>query len=246
VLTKIMLKPGEKLLDIGCGWGALAIRAAEKFGAQVLGITLSKEQAALAEERVKAAGLQDRVEIRILDYRELPLDGQFDKITSIGMFEHVGLQHLTAYFGAICGLLKDGGLVMNHGITSTDPGSGNTPLGAAEFIDKYVFPQGELPHLSLAVRSMQEAGLETLDVETLRRHYARTLALWARNYEDKATALRGLVEEKTFRIWRIYLAGCAWAFEQNWISLHQILACKAGVAPSFNPTPWSRGYMYAG
>ena len=246
ILTKIMLRPGERLLDIGCGWGALVLRAARKFGARATGVTLSANQPALASERVAAAGLDGQVEIRLQDFRDLdPGAGRFDKITSVGMFEHVGLKHLPEYFKRICALLADGGLVLNHGITSTDPDSGATPLGAAKFIDKYVFPDGELPHISLVLRAMQCAGLEALDLECLRRHYARTLALWADNYESQSEAIRGLVDETTFRVWRIYLAGCAQAFSQNWVSLYQVLACKAGAAERLAPTPWSRAYMYA-
>ncbi|HSN78906.1 MAG TPA: cyclopropane-fatty-acyl-phospholipid synthase family protein [Rhodoferax sp.] len=246
VLRKLMLKPGERLLDIGCGWGALAIRAAQKYGARVLGVTLSKNQCELARERVAQAGLAGQVEIRLQDYRDLdPRDGQFDKITSIGMFEHVGINHLEVYFGKVDALLKDGGLVLNHGITSTDPGSGVTPLGAASFIEKYVFPNGELPHISLALKDMQSAGLEALDVECLRRHYARTLACWSDNYERQQEAIRALVSETTYRVWRIYLAGCAHAFAQDWVSVYQVLACKAGTSAALNPTPWSRAYMYA-
>ena len=246
ILTKIMLKPGERLLDIGCGWGALVMRAAQKYGARAVGVTLSKNQYELACERVARAGLSAQVEIRLQDYRDLDAgDGQFDKITSVGMFEHVGLKHLPAYFAKIHSLLKDGGLVLNHGITSTDPDSGATPLGAAKFIDKYVFPQGELPHISLALKDMQGAGLEALDVECLRRHYARTLGLWSDNYESQSEAIRAKVDETTFRVWRIYLAGCAQAFALNWVSLYQVLACKQGASEQLNPTPWSRAYMYA-
>lgn len=245
ILNKIMLQPGERLLDIGCGWGALAIRAAQKYGAHAVGVTLSKNQCTLARERVEQAGLTGQVEIRLQDYRDIhPQDGVFDKITSIGMFEHVGLNHLAAYFSKITSLLRDGGLVLNHGITSTDPGSGSTPLGAAQFITKYVFPNGELPHISLALKDMQIAGLEALDVECLRRHYARTLSLWAQNYESETDAVRGTVDETTFRVWRIYLAGCSHAFSQSWVSIYQILACKAGTHEQLNPTPWSREYMY--
>ena len=246
ILNKIMLKPGERLLDIGCGWGALVIRAAKKYGAQAVGVTLSKNQYEFARERVAQAGLTEQVEIRLLDYRDIDeRDGQFDKITSIGMFEHVGLNHLTAYFSKINSLLRDGGLLLNHGITSTDPGSGATPLGAASFIEKYVFPNGELPHISLALQTLQTAGLESLDIECMRRHYARTLAIWSDNYESQSDTIRTLVDETTYRVWRIYLAGCAHAFSQNWVSLYQVLACKAGTSELLNPTPWSRAYMYA-
>ena len=246
VLGKLMLRPGERLLDIGCGWGGVALRAAQKHGANVVGITLSKNQHALASERVARAGLAHQVEIRLQDYRDMAArDGQFDKITSIGMFEHVGLNHLEAYFVKIHALLKDGDLVLNHGITSTDPGSGSAPLGAAKFIEKYVFPNGELPHISLALKDMPSAGLEALDVECLRRHYARTLALWSENYEHQQDAIRAMVNETTYRVWRIYLAGCAHAFAQNWVSIYQALACKAGTSDQLNPTLWSRAYMYA-
>ena len=247
ILTKIMLKPGERLLDIGCGWGALPIHAAKKYGAQVVGVTLSHNQYALARERVAEAGLEGQVEIRLEDYRDIaPYAGQFDKITSVGMFEHVGLNYLPTYFAKIKSLLKDGGLVLNHGITSTDPDSGCSPLGAGRFIGKYVFPNGEVPHISFAMRAMQQAGLEALDVECLRRHYAHTLLHWSDNYEQRLAELRHLVDETTLRIWRVYLAGCAHAFSQNWVSIHQILACKSGTVASLNPTPWSRSYMYPG
>ena len=245
ILTKIMLKPGERLLDIGCGWGALVIRAAQQYGAHAVGVTLSKNQYEFAQERVAQAGVASQVEIRLQDYRDIDEgDGLFDKITSIGMFEHVGLNHLPAYFAKIRSLLRDGGLVLNHGITSTDAGSGETPLGAASFIERYVFPSGELPHVSLALKDMQSAGLEVLDVECLRRHYARTLAGWSDNFEHQSDSIRAVVDETTFRVWRIYLAGCALAFSQNWVSLYQLLACKEGTSEQLNPTPWSQAYMY--
>jgi len=241
ILNKIMLKPGDRLLDIGCGWGALAIRAAQR-GAQVVGITLSKNQHDLARERVERAGLRGQVDIRIQDYRDI--DESFDKITSVGMFEHVGLKNLRLYFGTIRKLLRDGGLAMNHGITSTDPENGATPYGASDFIEKYVFPNGELPHLSLVLKEMEAAGLEALDVESLKRHYARTLQIWAENYEARTEAIKQLVPDLTYRVWRVYLAGCAYAFAQHWVSIHQVLVCKAGADSSLNPTPWSRAYMY--
>ena len=159
------------------------------------------------------------------------------------MFEHVGLKNLEAYFARIHSLLADGGLVLNHGITSTDPDNRESPYDAGEFIQEFVFPHGELPHIGLVLTRMQAAGLEALDVESLRRHYARTLALWADNYEQHATRIRQMVDQTTYRVWRIYLAGCAHAFRENWISIHQVLACKSG-AQGLNPTPMTRHYMY--
>ncbi|MDR3479740.1 MAG: cyclopropane-fatty-acyl-phospholipid synthase [Burkholderiaceae bacterium] len=241
ILTKIKLRPGNTLLDIGCGWGALVLRAAGKYGAKCVGITLSENQAELARERVAQAGLQDRVEIRLQDYRDV--GGSFDRITSVGMFEHVGLKNLPLYFAAINKLLADDGLVMNHGITSTDADSGNTPYGSGEFIEKYVFPYGEVPHIGLALKCMQQGGLEVLDVENLRRHYAKTCGMWADNFEAHAEEVKKLAGDKRFRIWRVYLAGCQYAFQQDWISLYQVVCRKAGRDPE--GLDWSRAYMYS-
>lgn len=243
ILTKLRLAPGQRLLDIGCGWGALALRAAQRYGAQVVGITLSRNQYDLARERAAAAGLQDRVEIRLQDYRDV--DGKFDRIVSVGMLEHVGLKNLRGYFAKTHQLLADGGVCMNHGITSTDPDSAESPFGGGDFIERYVFPHGELPHIGLLLKEMTAAGLEAVDVENLRRHYALTARHWSRRFEENGARLRALAGEKRYRIWRAYLAGCAYGFEQNWISLHQVLAVKAG-GPGANPLPLTRDYMYAG
>jgi cyclopropane-fatty-acyl-phospholipid synthase len=240
ILAKIGLRPGQSLLDIGCGWGALVIRAAERFGARCVGVTLSENQARLARERVERAGLQHLVEIRLQDYRDV--GGQFDRITSVGMFEHVGIAHLEEYFSRINALLAPGGVVMNHGITTTDVHSRGTPYGGGEFIDRYVFPQGELAHLGTVIRSMQEGGLEVRDVENLRRHYARTCAIWTDNFEANADKVKQLTDPKRFRIWHVYLAGCTYAFNNDWISLYQIVCGKAGEDPA--AIPWSRRYMY--
>lgn len=240
ILTKLRLQPGDSLLDIGCGWGGLVMRAAEKFGAKAVGITLSKNQYELANARIAAAGLSDRCEVRIEDYRDV--SGKFDRITSVGMFEHVGLKNLHEYFAKIRELLADNGTVLNHGITSTDPDSAESPWGGGDFIGQYVFPNGQLPHISLALREMCAAGLEPVDVENLRHHYALTLSHWVENFEQAEERLREIVGEKRYRIWRVYLAGCAHGFAHDWMAVHQILAVKAGASTS--TLPLTRDYIY--
>jgi cyclopropane-fatty-acyl-phospholipid synthase len=240
ILRKIALQPNQTLLDIGCGWGALVIRAAQRYQARCVGITLSENQFALAKQRVRDAGLEHLIEIRLQDYRDV--QGQFDRITSVGMFEHVGVRHLPDYFAAIHRLLAPDGVVMNHGITSTDPDNGETPYGGGEFIEKYVFPHGELAHIGHVLKAMQQGSLEVFDVENLRRHYARTCAIWTDNFEAHADTTRALAGDKRFRIWHVYLAGCAYAFEQDWISLYQIVGRKAGQRSA--ALPWSRQHMY--
>jgi cyclopropane-fatty-acyl-phospholipid synthase len=158
------------------------------------------------------------------------------------MFEHVGRKNLPGYFQKIRDLLVDDGIAMNHGITSSDSDSGETALGGGEFIDRYVFPDGELPHISLALEAMQRGGLEAVDVESLRRHYAHTLDIWAENFENRADEARTLVDDEKFRIWRVYLAGCAYAFENDDVSIYQVVCRKAG--RSAKTLPWSRRYMY--
>ena len=239
VLRKIRVQPGQRLLDIGCGWGALVRRAASRFGARALGITLSRNQCEYARERIAAEGLADRCEVRLEDYRDAA--GRYDRIASIGMFEHVGLRNLGGYFARINGLLADDGIVLNHGITSTDPDSAETPWGGGEFIERYVFPHGELPHLSLALREMCGAGLEPVDVENLRRHYALTLRHWVQRFEDAGPALRRMVDERRYRIWRVFLAGSAEGFAANRMALYQVQAVKGGSGV----LPLTRDYMYA-
>ncbi|QYF95702.1 cyclopropane-fatty-acyl-phospholipid synthase family protein [Massilia sp. PAMC28688] len=241
ILTKLDVRPGQRLLDIGCGWGALAIEAARRYGARCVGITLSDNQARFARDMVERAGLQGQVEIRLQDYRDIT--GSFDRIASVGMFEHVGVRALPHYFGRIRELLTDDGLALNHGITSTSASSGAAPHGAGDFIDEYVFPHGELAHLGTVLKTMQEGGLEALDVENLRRHYARTCSLWTERFEGSADQIRHMVEPRLFRIWHVYLAGCAYAFAHDWISIYQVLCRKAGRDPA--GIAWSRRYMYA-
>jgi cyclopropane-fatty-acyl-phospholipid synthase len=241
ILNKIQVRPGHTLLDIGCGWGALVIRAAQKYGAKCVGITLSQNQFELAKERVERAGVADRVQIRLEDYRDAA--GAYDRITSVGMFEHVGGKNLPIYFAKIRSLLAEDGMVMNHGITTTDIDNGETAYGGGEFIEQYVFPHGELQHIGSVLKAMQEGGLEALDVENLRRHYAKTCGIWADNFETHAEQIRKQVDDKRFRIWRVYLAGCAYAFAQDWVSLYQVVCTKAG--RDVSTLPLSRRYMYA-
>ena len=244
ILNKLMLKPGERFLDIGCGWGALIMRAAKQYGANATGITLSRNQFEYARERIRGEELQGHCTVELRDYRDLPGTGVFDKIASVGMFEHVGLKNLPAYFGKIRSLLKDEGLVLNHGITTSDPDSRELGLGAGQFINRYVFPYGELPHLAVVLKEMSAAGLEATDVESLRRHYARTCYEWANRLEsnrDRAIAVAG---DKRLRIWQIYLAGCAYGFANGWINIYQVLGCNAENTEA-KPLPLTREYMYA-
>lgn len=240
---KLRLKPGERLLDVGCGWGGLARFAAREFGVEVFGITLSREQLKLARERVAAEGLEGQVQLELMDYRDLPKDGQFDKVVSVGMFEHVGHANLPLYCQQLSDVVRSGGLVMNHGITARHTDGRPVGYGAGAFIGRYVFPHGELPHLVQISTSLSEAGLEVVDVESLRLHYARTLDFWSQRLEARLDEARKQVPERALRIWRLYLAGCAYGFRRNWINLHQILATKPH-ADGSHELPWSRSDLY--
>jgi len=240
---KLRLKPGEYLLDVGCGWGGLARFAAREYGVKVFGITLSHEQLALGRERVKAEGLQDKVDLQLLDYRDLPQDGRFDKVVSVGMFEHVGHANLELYTQRLFGAVREGGLVMNHGITAKHTDGRPVGRGAGEFIGRYVFPNGELPHVAQISAHISEAGLEVVDVESLRLHYAKTLAHWSSRLESNLERAAALVPEQTLRIWRLYLAGCSYAFTRGWINLHQILAVKP-YTDGRHELPWTREDIY--
>ena len=242
ILGKLMLRPDERFLDIGCGWGALIVRAAKQYGARATGVTLSRNQYEFASKWIRDEGLEGRCEVRLQDYRDVPGEAVFDKIASVGMFEHVGLRHLKAYFAKIRSLLAEGGLVLNHGITATDPDSRWVGMGAGEFVNRYVFPQGELPHLSVVLRETASAGLEVADVESLRRHYARTCLEWARRLEQSREQAIAAAGDKRYRIWQVYVAGCAHGFEHEWMNIYQVLARKEGRAS--NPLPLTRDYMY--
>jgi cyclopropane-fatty-acyl-phospholipid synthase len=243
ICRKLELREGERFLDIGCGWGGLIVWAAQRFGVNALGITLSEEQHAFATARIRALGLQDRCQVRLMDYRDVPEDLPFDKIASVGMFEHVGKRNLPAYFGKINRLLKPGGLVMNHGITTNSLEDGALGSDIGEFVDQYVFPGGELVHLSHVLEEMARQGLETWDAECLRPHYARTLWHWVGRLDERQEEARRIVGERLFRTWRIYMAGSAHAFERGWISIFQILAVKPA-AGGVVKYPLTREHVY--
>jgi cyclopropane-fatty-acyl-phospholipid synthase len=244
ICRKLMLKPGERLLDIGCGWGALIMWAAEHYKVRATGITLSENQCEYARAKIREAGLEKLCEVRLLDYRDIPEAAPYDKIASVGMFEHVGRKNLPVYFGKIFRLLKPGGLVMNHGITlnSLDQHELGSDIGS--FIDEYVFPGGELTHVSKVIAEMSEQGLESCDVESLRPHYARTLWQWVDGLEAHREAATGIVGEKVYRIWRIYMAGSAHAFERGWMSVYQVLAGRP-LSDGRLGAASTREYMYA-
>ena len=226
VCRKLGLRPGQRFLDIGCGWGALAIHAAERYGVQAHGVTLSREQHAFACERVARLGLQGRVSVALRDYRELGGEAPYDRIASVGMFEHVGLKNLRGYFRAAHRLLAPGGLFLNHGITSREPGW--RPTLSTRFINRYVFPDGELDSVANVQRAMEDAGFEILDVECLRPHYALTLRRWVARLEAHRDAAVREVGEQVYRVWRLYMAGCALQFEQGDTGVYQILLARAG------------------
>ena len=243
ICRKLMLRPGERLLDIGCGWGALLFHAAQVYGVEASGITLSKNQHEHVSAEIKARGLEGRVHVELRDYLDLPEDTLYDKIASVGMFEHVGIARFPRYFGKIRRILKPGGLVLNHGITHNPLGAETVGSGMGDFVDEYVFPGGELAHVAKVIEGMAAQGLEVIDAEALREHYAKTLWQWCERLEANAEAARAEVGEEKYRVWRIYLAGSAHAFERGWLSLWQLLAGKP-LPDGRLPHPLTRAYMY--
>jgi cyclopropane-fatty-acyl-phospholipid synthase len=240
ILKKVRLKPGERLLDIGCGWGALVIRAAQQFGAHALGVTLSKRQHEEANRRIAEAGVGDRVRVELRDYRDLRGE-TFDKITSVGMVEHVGRERLGQYFRTAYDALRDGGLFLNHGITQQSrDGKGYRVSG---FMDRYVFPDGDLVSVDTTLRGAESVGFEIRDVENLREHYARTLRSWYANLEAKRDEVIAATDERTFRIWKIYMTGSALNFWRGQMGLIQTLLAKSGNGPG--KLPDTRRDLYA-
>jgi cyclopropane-fatty-acyl-phospholipid synthase len=224
ICRKLGLRPGMRLLDVGCGWGSLAVHAAQHYGVSVVGVTLSRRQAEYAIDAVKEARVDDQVEIRVQDYRDVS-DGPFDAISSVGMFEHVGAARLDEYFSCLYSLVRPQGRLLNHGISRT-PGR-RSRFGRRSFINRYVFPDGELHEIGTVVSRVQRAGFEVRHVENLREHYARTLRAWVANLDagwDEAVALAGVGRA---RIWRLYMAASAVNFEDGPIQVHQTLAVRA-------------------
>lgn len=224
ICRKLRLHEGQHLLDIGCGWGGLAIHAALNYGVDVTGITLSQPQVDLGNSRIRAAGLSDRVHLRVQDYRELAEDeGPFDALVSVGMFEHVGKENLLLYFRHASGLLAPGGVFLNHGIACP---FGEKPSARPDFSNTYVFPDGELVTIGETIAIAESAGFEVRDVESLREHYMLTLRHWVHRLEaNREQALR-FVDEPTYRIWRLYMSGSAHSFQKGIRSVYQTLLVK--------------------
>lgn len=216
-------EPGLRLLDVGCGWGSMAMHAARHHGARVVGVTISREQAELARRRVTEAGLERQVEIRLQDYRDLGRE-RFDAISSIGMFEHVGKSRMAEYFGRLHGLLVPEGRLLNHAIASV----GGSKLGRRTFVGRYVFPDAELIDVGEAALAMEAAGFEVRDVESLREHYARTLRRWVANLQEAWDDAVDLVGEGRARVWLLYMAASALGFEDGGLAIYQTLGVKDG------------------
>lgn len=250
ICRKLRLKPGERLLDIGCGWGGLARYAALKYGVEVLGVTLSKNQKAYADEKIAHAGLDGRVAVKLKDYRDLGNES-FDKIVSVGMFEHVGRSHLPEYFAQAYRLLKPGGLFLNHGISRRagteeewDGFLQKRIFGRGAFLQRYIFPDAELIPSSEVNVMAENAGFEVRDVENLREHYALTLRNWVKRLAEHQEEAIKASDEVTYRTWRLYMSASAYGFESGNINVNQTLLAKMTRDGKSN-LPLSRADLYA-
>ena len=233
IAKKLLIEPGMRILDIGCGWGGMAITLAEEFGAEVVGVTLSEEQHKLATERVRAKGLEGKIDIRLQDYRDV--EGPFDRIVSVGMFEHVGQPHYDEYFRRCRALLKEDGVALIHTIGRTNP-----PGITSAFIRKYVFPGGYIPALSETSAAIERQGLVTSDLEVWRLHYAKTLRVWADRFEAGADEARALFDDRFVRMWRYYLVASEMSFVHGQQVVFQFQLTRTN-----NAVPITRDYLYS-
>jgi cyclopropane-fatty-acyl-phospholipid synthase len=242
ICRKLRLRPGDRLLDIGCGWGGLICHAAEHHGVSAHGVTLSEAQIGLARERIAARGLSDRVSVEIRDYAEL--GGSYDKIASIGMYEHIGIANIDAYFGKVRGLLAEGGLFLNHAISRRAKRRKRRFAARAEqrALQKYIFPGGELDDIGHTIGAMERHGFEVHDVEGWRQHYALTTRHWCERLTARRNEAVALVGEETYRIWVAYLAGCSLAFSRGTARIYQTLASRGANGPP--PLPPTRADLY--
>ena len=226
VCRKLQLARGQRFLDIGAGWGGLLMWAAQHHGVRGTGITLSHNQHAHVSRLIDEAGLRGQVDVQLLDYRQLQARESYDRIASVGMFEHVGQAQMARYFDTLRGLLRPGGLLLNHAIAAGGVDNDQLGAGMGDFIEKHIFPGGELVHVTQAVGALARSGLELVDAESLRPHYARTLWQWSDRLERQLEHARALSNEATVRAYRLYLAGSALCFERGWLSLYQLLATR--------------------
>ena len=240
ICRKLRLRPGERLLDIGCGWGGLVLYAAQHFGVDAYGITLSEPQAELARQRIQQAGLAERCRVEVRDYRDVNQPGSFDKIVSVGMFEHVGEALLPVYFKQAWSVLRPGGVFLNHGIASN---MSIPNLGKDSFARHYVFPDGELVPINATLRAAESSGFEVRDVESLREHYALTLRHWVRRLEEHADEAHRLTDDVTYRIWRLYMAGAAHGFKVGSSNIYQTLLAKPARGESGLPLTRADWYV---
>ncbi|WP_084963214.1 SAM-dependent methyltransferase [Thermoactinospora rubra] len=223
VARKLDLKPGMRLLDVGCGWGGMVMHAAREYGVKALGVTLSRQQAEWAQNAIKEAGLEGLAEVRHMDYRDVAETG-FDAVSSIGLTEHIGKANVPSYFSFLYGKLKPGGRLLNHCITR--PTGKEKTFNKGGFINRYVFPDGELESVGWLIRRMEDLGFEIRHEENLREHYAKTLRFWCDNLDAHWEEAVQEVGQGTARVWRLYMAGCIVGFERNKVQLHQVLAVK--------------------